>query len=43
MTRAILVGALLGLTLAGLAALTTKPTAAHLLRCPCGCNQEAGA
>lgn len=32
MTRAIMIGVLLGLTLAGLAALATKPAAAHLLR-----------
>ena len=32
MTRAIMIGFLLGLTLAGLAALATKPAAAYLLR-----------
>ena len=32
MTRAVLAGCLAGLTLAGLAALATKPAAAHLLR-----------
>lgn len=39
MTRPVVL-ALLVLTLAGLAALATKPAAAYLLRCPCGCDQE---